>query len=62
MAKLKMLKAPKKPKASASVAVKENYLRRLAEVTKENNRRKAENQKSKMLDAKISKAIRGFCK
>ncbi len=62
MAKLKMLKAPKRPKTSASVAVKENYLRRLAEVTKENNRRKAENQKSKMLDEKISKAIRGFCK
>lgn len=62
MAKLKMLKAPKRPKASASVATKENFLRKLTEVQKENARRKAENQKSKMLDAKISKAINGFGK
>lgn len=62
MAKLKMLKAPKRPKASASVATKEAYLKRLAEVQRENARRRAENAKSKMLDQKISKAISGFNK
>lgn len=62
MAKLKMLKAPKRPKASASVATKEAYLKRLAEVQRENARRRAENAKSKMLDQKISKAISGFKK
>lgn len=56
MAKLKMLKAPKKPKASASVAVKENWLRRAAEVKKENARRAAENKKS----AELSKKIAGY--
>ena len=61
MAKLKMLKTPKKPKASASVAVKESFLKRLNEVRKENARRKAENKKSIELDKKISAAIRG-CK
>ena len=54
MAKLKMLKAPKKPKASASVASKENWLRRAAEVKKENARRAAENRKSVELSKKIA--------
>lgn len=54
MAKLKMLKAPKKPKASASVATKENWLRRAAEVKKENARRAAENKKSEELSKKIA--------
>lgn len=54
MAKLKMLKAPKKPKASASVATKENWLRKAAEVKKENERRAAENKKSMELSKKIA--------
>lgn len=54
MAKLKMLKAPKKPKASASVASKENWLRKAAEVKKENARRAAENRKSVELSKKIA--------
>lgn len=61
MAKLKMLKTPKKPKSSASVAVKESFLKRLNDVRKENARRKAENKKSVELDKKINAAIRG-CK
>jgi len=61
MAKLKMLKTPKRPKASASVSVKENYLKRLAEVKKENAKRKAINAKSVTLDKKIDSAIKG-CK
>lgn len=54
MAKLKMKKYPKKPKASASVAVKENYLKRRKDVEKENNRRKNLNKKSEALTKKIS--------
>lgn len=54
MAKLKMKKLPKKPKASASVAVKENWLRRALEVKKENDRRRRENQRSVELSRKIA--------
>lgn len=61
MAKLKMLKTPKRPKAGASVAAKESFLKKLNDVRKENARRKAENKKSVELDKKISAAIRG-CK
>lgn len=56
MAKLKMLRLPKKPKASASVATKENWLKRAAEVRKENERRRRENKKSE----ELSKRIAGF--
>ena len=61
MAKLKMLKLPKRPKASASVSVKENYLKKVAEVKKENAKRKAINAKSEALNKKIDAAIKG-CK
>lgn len=57
MAKLKMLKYPKAPKASASVATKERYLARCREIDKENAKRKAENKKSEDLTKKIA-AIR----
>lgn len=56
MAKLKMLKMPKRPKMGASVAVKENWLKRAAEVKKENERRKRENKRSE----ELSKRIAGF--
>ena len=62
MAKKKMLKAPKAPKAGASVAVKEAYLKRLAEVKKENARREAENKKSEELSKRIAKARADFRK
>lgn len=54
MTKLKMLKAPKKPKMSASAATKENWLKRAAEVKKENERRKRENKRSEELSKKIA--------
>lgn len=54
MAKLKMLKLPKRPKANASVAVKENWLKRAAEVKKENACRRAQNKKSDELSKKIT--------
>ena len=54
MAKLKMLKAPKKPKRSASIGTKENWLKRAAEVKKENARRVALNKKSEELSKKIA--------
>ena len=54
MARLKMLKAPKKPKKSASIATKENWIKRFADVKKENARRVALNKKSDELSKKIA--------
>lgn len=51
----KMLKYPKKPKAGASVAVMENYLKKRKEVDKKNNAAKAEKKKKETLRAKISR-------
>ena len=51
--KLKKLRIPKEPKASASVETKQAYLKKLAEILKENNRREAENKKSAALTKKI---------
>lgn len=62
MAKLKMVKMPKAPKASASVETKQAYLKRLADAKKENRRRDAINRKSDMLTAKIAKARASFHK
>ena len=56
MAKLKMLKYGKKPKASASVQVKENYLAKCKAIDKENAHRSALNKKSEHL----SKVIAGL--
>lgn len=57
-----MLKLPKAPKASASVEVKEAYLKRVAEIKKENARRAAENKKSEELSKRIAKARADFRK
>lgn len=54
MAKLKMKKLPKKPKAGASVRVLENYMRRVKEIEKENRRREAENKKQETLRRKVA--------
>jgi predicted Holliday junction resolvase-like endonuclease len=54
MAKLKMIKYPKKPKQSASIETKERYLARVREIDKENAKRKAENKKSEELSKKIA--------
>lgn len=51
---MKMLKAPKKPKRSASIATKENWLKKVAEMKKENARRVALNKKSEELSKKIA--------
>lgn len=53
----KMLKYPKAPKQSASIEVKENYIKRCKEIDKENAKRKAEQKKSEDLSKKIA-AIR----
>ena len=53
MAKLKLKKFPKKPKASASVTTKENWLKRVAEIRKENARIRSDKKKSEALDKKI---------
>jgi hypothetical protein len=52
---LKLKKLPRKPKASASVAVKENWLKKAAEIKKENARRIAAAKKSKELSNRIAK-------
>lgn len=54
MAKLKLLKLPKKPKMSASVAVKERWLARVQEIKRENARRIALNKRSIELSKKIA--------
>ena len=54
MAKLKLKKYPKKPKASASVAVKERYLKRIAEIDKENRSIESRNKKSEQLSKRIA--------
>ena len=59
MAKLKKL--PKKPKATASIATKEAFLKKVAEVKKENVKIIADRKKSKELDKRIDAAIKG-CK
>lgn len=55
-----MLKRPKAPKANASITTKENYLKKLAAVKKENARRASVNRKSEELSKKIAKAVQGF--
>lgn len=62
MAKLKMLKMPKAPKASASIATKERYLQRLSDVKKANALRASLNRKSAELDKKIAQARQSFRK
>ena len=59
MATLKLHKLPKAPKAKASIAVKENYLKRVAEIKKLNRKIEGLNKKSKALDAKIAKVRMG---
>lgn len=54
MAQLKLKKYPKKPRASASVAILENYLRKVKEVDNENRRIKSENAKQKQLAKKVA--------
>ena len=53
MAKMKLLKLPKAPKASASAAVKERWLQRASQVKAENAKRAALNKKSEELTKKI---------
>lgn len=55
MAKLKMLKLPKKPKKNASIKTKEAFLQKVAAIKNENSRRKSINDHASRLDEKISK-------
>lgn len=54
MAKLKMLKYPKKPKQTASVATFVKYLERCKEIDKENAKRKAQNAKYETLKKRVA--------
>jgi|GEM_PF-2195954 hypothetical protein len=54
MAKLKLKKLPKKPKANASNAVKLRYLEKVKQVCAENKHIESENKKSVELSKKIA--------
>ncbi len=54
MAKLKMLRYPKKPEQSASVRSMENYIAKCKEIDKKNAQRKKENAKADALRKKIN--------
>lgn len=58
---VKLKKFPRKPKASASIAAKEAFLKKVAEIKKENAKIIADKKKSKDLDKRIDAAIKG-CK
>lgn len=58
---VKLKKLPKKPKTNASIATKEAYLRKVAEIKKENAKIIADKKKSKELDRRIDAAVKG-CK
>ena len=62
MAKMKMLKMPKAPKSTASIVAKEAYLKRLAEIKKQNAVRASLNKKSEQLDKQIAAARSAFRK
>lgn len=57
MRKPKLKKYPKKPKKTASLAVKENWLRKTTEIDKENRQKESDykksHEKSKQIDKKI---------
>lgn len=54
MAKLKMKKLPKKPKASASVATMESWLKKVAEIKNQNAHAKRQNEHAASLRKKIA--------
>lgn len=58
---VKLKKLPKKPKSSASIATKEAFLKKVAEVKKENEKILSDRKKSKELDKRIDAAVKG-CK
>lgn len=58
---VKLKKLPKKPKSTASVATKEAFLKKVAEIKKENAKIIADKKRSKELDKRIDAAIKG-CK
>ena len=55
MRKPKKLKYPRKPKATASVATMENYLKRVKEIDKANAEREREYKKALNLREKIKR-------
>jgi len=55
--KLTLKKLPKKPKASASIKVKENYLKKVGEIKKENNKRITANKSAVKKNETLQKRI-----
>ncbi len=55
MANKKLLKYPKKPKATASVTTLENYIARCKEVDKKNAEIRKQNQKREALKKQVQK-------
>lgn len=60
MTKIRLKKYPKKPKATASVAVMERYLQRCKEIDKENAAKKKEADRKEQLRKKITKIGRAY--
>ena len=60
MARVKLIKYPKKPKVSASLETKERYLKRVSEIDKENNKRKAMKKRSEALTKRITSIGRAY--
>jgi len=57
MAKFKLRKYPKRPKKTASVAVKERFLQKIKDIDKENARIIAEKKRGESLEKSISNQI-----
>jgi hypothetical protein len=53
MATVKLIKLPKKPKKTASIATLERYLKKVAEIKKENTKRTNAEKKREGLNKKI---------
>lgn len=60
MAKVKLQKLPKRPKASASIKIKEAYLRKVEAIRKKNAEKLKNASYSEQLDKKIAGVIEGY--
>lgn len=59
MKKLKLIKYPRKPKKTASIATKENYLTKCRDIDRMNSDRLKDAKKSADLDKKIESVSKG---
>lgn len=60
--KLTLKALPKKPKASATIKAKENYLKKVADINKENNKRKTAHKSAVKKNETLQKKIAAVSK